>query len=190
MSEGGVVGPEVYAVCADLVGRLTGRGLTVATAESLTGGLVAGALTDVPGSSLVLRGGVVAYSVEVKASVLGVDAGLLASRGAVDAGVAEQMACAARERLGATYGLATTGVAGPEPSEGKAVGTVFVAVAGPRTTRVQALSLTGSRAEIRRRSVAAVLDLLAQEMLDEDELSARPGGGGGRAGEDAPPPAG
>ena len=159
------------AVAADLVARLTARGQTVATAESLTGGMVAAALTDVPGASAVVRGGVVAYSSDVKRDVLGVDAGRLAEVGAVDADVAEQMACGVRDRLGATYGLATTGVAGPDAAEGRPVGTVFVAVAGPQTTRVQALQLTGGRARIRAGSVAAVLDLLAQELLDERDLA-------------------
>lgn len=163
-------GQDLYAASADLVSRLTARGETVASAESLTGGLVAASLTDVPGSSVVVRGGVVAYSSEVKAGVVGVDAGLLAAVGAVDATVAEQMACGVRDRLGATYGLATTGVAGPDPSEGKAVGTVFVAVAGPHTTRVRSLLLEGDRPAIRRQSVAAVLELLAQELLDERDL--------------------
>ncbi len=147
-----------------LVAGLTARRQTVATAESLTGGLVAAALTDVPGSSAAVRGGVVAYLHEVKVSLLGVDAGLLAGRGAVDPQVAEQMASGVRDRLGATYGLATTGVAGPDPSDGKPVGTVFVAVAGPRTSRVQALRLSGSRSEIRADSVQAVLVLLAQAL--------------------------
>ena len=180
VAERSAAGPDLYAVSADLVSRLTGRGETVASAESLTGGLVAAALTDVPGSSAVVRGGVVAYSSEVKAGVLGVDAGLLATVGAVDATVAEQMACGVRDRLGATYGLATTGVAGPDPSEGKAVGTVFVAVAGPRTTRVRSLLLDGDRPAIRRQSVAAVLELLEQELLDERDLGA--GGDVGGAG--------
>ena len=173
----GVAGPELYAVAAGLVGRLTARRETVATAESLTGGLVAAALTDIAGSSVVVRGGVVAYSSEVKADVLGVDAGLLSTSGAVDALVAEEMACGVRDRLGATYGMATTGVAGPDPSEGKPVGTVFVAVAGPRTTRVQSLALSGDRPAIRRQSVAAVFELLAQELLDEVELEGATGSG-------------
>ena len=173
-------GPDLYAVSAELVSRLTSRRETVSTAESLTGGLVAAALTDVPGSSAVVRGGVVAYTSEIKSGVVGVDAGLLAASGAVDAMVAEQMACGVRDRLRSTFGLATTGVAGPDPSEGKPVGTVFVAVAGPHTTRVQALKLVGDRAAIRRQSVAAVLELLAQELLDESEL----GTGAGEPGED------
>lgn len=155
----------VDAACAALVAELTARSRTVATAESLTGGLVSAALTGVPGASVVVRGGVVAYCTDVKASVLGVDADLLAREGAVDPSVAEQMAAGVRARLAADYGLATTGVAGPDPAEGKPVGRVFVAVAGPTTSRVRALELTGDRAAIRAQAVLAVLRLLG-EMLD------------------------
>jgi nicotinamide-nucleotide amidase len=156
---------EVEAAAATVVAELTARAATVATAESLTGGLVSAALTGIPGASVVVRGGVVSYSSEVKASVLGVDPELLAQAGAVDASVAEQMAAGTRAVLDADYGLATTGVAGPDPAEGKPVGRVFVAVSGPGTSRVQALDLRGDRASIRAQSVLAVLRLLG-EMLD------------------------
>ncbi len=149
---------------ADLVERLTAAGLTVAVAESLTGGLVTVALTDVAGASVVVRGGVLAYATDLKAQVLGVDEVLLARAGAVDADVAEQMAGGARLLMGATYGLATTGVAGPDPADGKAVGTVYVAVAGPGSSRVKALRLSGDRTGIRADSVLAVLALLAEEL--------------------------
>lgn len=148
----------------ELIGRLAAAGLTVATAESLTGGLVAARLTDVPGASEVVRGGVVAYALEVKAEVLGVDAALLDQRGAVDAEVAQQMATGVRQRLRSTYGLATTGVAGPGPADGKPAGTVFVAVAGERGVRVRQLALTGDREQIRALTVDAVLELLAQSL--------------------------
>jgi len=148
----------------DLVARLTAAGQTVAVAESLTGGMVAAALTDVPGASVVLRGGVVAYASDLKAQLLAVDELLLAKAGAVDPEVAEQMARGVRFRLGATYGVATTGVAGPDPADGKPVGTVYVAVAGPRSSRVRALVLSGDRAAIRYQSVVAALALLAEEL--------------------------
>lgn len=151
-------------LAARLVEALSSRGETVSSAESLTGGLVTAALTAVPGSSAVLLGGIVAYATPLKAELLGVDVDLLDHRGAVDADVALAMALGVRERTGSTYGLATTGVAGPDPSEGKAVGTVFVAVCGPRTTRVQALALAGDRQEIRTATVGAVLGLLAQAL--------------------------
>ena len=148
----------------DLVAGLTAAGQTVAVAESLTGGLVAAALTEVPGASVVVRGGVVAYASGLKAQVLGVDAVLLAQRGAVDADVAGQMASGVRSLMGATYGLATTGVAGPDEADGKPVGTVYVAVAGPDRSRVKALSLSGDRGQVRELSVLAVLALLAEEL--------------------------
>src|SRR6476646_10184208 len=112
-----------------LIAVLGRRGLTVASAESLTGGLVCAALTDVPGASAVVRGSVVAYATELKAQVLGVDPELLASGGAVQAEVARQMATGVCRVLGADIGVATTGVAGPDPQDGHPVGTVFVAVA-------------------------------------------------------------
>jgi len=136
----------------------------VAVAESLTGGLVAAELTEVPGASVVVRGGVLAYATDLKAAVLGVDEGLLAQVGPVDADVAGQMADGVRLLMGATYGLATTGVAGPDEVDGKPVGTVYVAVAGPGSARVKALRLTGDRGEVRAQSVLAVLTLLAEEL--------------------------
>jgi len=152
------------APAADLVARLTASGQTVAVAESLTGGLVAAAFTDIAGASSVVRGGVVAYATDVKARVLGVDEMLLARAGSVDAEVAEQMASGVRSLMGATYGLSTTGVAGPDPVDDKPVGTVYVAVVGPGTSRVKALELSGDRAGIRAQSVLAVLALLAEEL--------------------------
>jgi nicotinamide-nucleotide amidase len=146
------------------VARLRAAGKTVAVAESLTGGLVAAALTDIPGASVVVRGGVLAYATDVKAHVLGVNEVLLAQVGAVDADVAEQMASGVRSLMGATYGLATTGVAGPDRVDGKPVGTVYVAVVGPGSSRVKALSLSGDRGDIRADSVLAALTLLAEEL--------------------------
>ena len=142
------------------VAALVGAGRTVATAESLTGGLVCAALTDVPGSSAVVRGAVVAYATELKARVLGVDPELLATGGAVQAEVARQMATGVCRALGADVGVATTGVAGPDPQDGRAVGTVFVAVAADGRVHVTELALSGDRGTIRARTVEAALDLL------------------------------
>jgi nicotinamide-nucleotide amidase len=153
-----------HSAAEDLVARLTAGGQTVAVAESLTGGLVAGALTDVAGASVVVRGGVLAYATDLKARLLGVDEVLLARQGAVGAEVAAQMARGVRTLMSATYGLATTGVAGPGPADGKPAGTVYVAVVGPASTRVKALSLSGDRGDVRARSVLAVLALLAEEL--------------------------
>lgn len=162
---------------AGLVALLTASGQTVAVAESLTGGLVTAALTDVAGASVVLRGGVLAYATDLKARVLGVDEVLLEQVGAVDADVAEQMARGVRSLMGATFGLATTGVAGPAPADGKSVGLVFVAVVGPGSSRVKALSLSGDRSHIRMQSVHAVLALLAEELAAHvgEELPDLPG---------------
>jgi nicotinamide-nucleotide amidase len=118
-------------MAARLVFALSEHGQTVAVAESLTGGMLCSALVDVPGASAVVRGGVVSYATDLKHRLLGVDAGLLAANGPVDPDVAAQMAHGVRERLGADWGVATTGVAGPDPQDGIPAGTVYVAVAGP-----------------------------------------------------------
>lgn len=143
---------------------LIGRVETLAVAESLTGGLVASELVAVPGASAAFRGSVTAYATELKHEILGVDAALLAERGAVDAEVARAMAEGVRDRLGADWGVSTTGVAGPDPQDGQPAGTVFVAVAGPRDTVVSPLRLPGDRGAVRRASVAAVLELLTFEL--------------------------
>lgn len=145
------------------------RGFTVATAESLTAGMVAAALATVPGASAVLRGGVVAYQRDLKESLLGVDPELLARVGAVDPGVAAQMAAGARMACGADLGVATTGVAGPEPHEGKDVGTVVVAVATRDSCVVAEHSFDGDRAAVRRSACEAALELLLQ-VVREDAL--------------------
>ncbi|MGW6568157.1 CinA family protein [Streptomyces sp. NPDC054975] len=144
---------------------LAERGQTLAAAESLTGGLVAVELTAAPGASKTFRGSVTAYATALKRDLLDVDETLLAERGAVDPEVALQMAVGVRFRLGADWGVATTGVAGPEPQDGQPVGTVYVAVAGPvGAGKVVALRLNGDRAEIRRESVRSVLELLDDEL--------------------------
>jgi nicotinamide-nucleotide amidase len=147
-------------VTAELVARLRQLGQTVATAESLTAGMVAAELTSVPGSSAVLRGGLIVYATELKAKLAGVDPALLAEHGAVHHDVAVQLAEGARERCEATWGLGLTGVAGPDPQDGVAPGTVYVAVAGPPGVQVRRLSLAGDRGQVRSGSVTAVLDLL------------------------------
>ena len=143
---------------------LAGSGVTVGTAESLTGGLLGAALTATPGSSAVYRGGVVAYATDLKVQLLGVDPALLAREGVVSAACAEAMAEGARRRTGSTYGLSTTGVAGPEPQEGAPVGRVYVGLAGPAYTRSVSLWLSGDRDRIRRRTVVAALSALSEQV--------------------------
>lgn len=149
---------------ADLVTRLAERGLTVAVAESLTGGLLGAAITEVPGSSVVFRGGLTAYATQLKAELLGVSAELLADAGPVDARVALGMAEGVRRLLSADWGLSTTGVAGPGAQDGAAVGTVFVGCAGPAGSSVRRLSLSGDRHQIRAASVLAALELLSEAL--------------------------
>lgn len=144
-----------------LVEGLLAQAATLATAESLTGGLVGAALTDVPGISEVYRGGLVVYATDLKASLAGVPDELLDRVGPVHPDTAAALASGVRERLRATYGLATTGVAGPDPQDGHPAGEVYVAAAGPGTVRVRALRLAGDRAAVRAGSVAAVLALAA-----------------------------
>ncbi|MEV0643161.1 CinA family protein [Streptomyces sp. NPDC050619] len=162
-------------MAVEVVRLLTVKGETLAVAESLTGGLVAAEITAVPGASKAFRGSVTAYATELKHRLLGVDTTLLAAHGAVNPQVAAQMAVGVRKALGADWGIATTGVAGPEPQDGRPVGTVFVAVDGPLATvsgalggeKVTALRLNGDRAEIRKESVRSVLALLLEGLASE-----------------------
>ena len=165
------------AAARDVVHALADAGLTVATGESLTADLLAARLADVPGASAVLHGGVVAYQNAVKTGLLGVPEDLLARVGAVDADVARRMALGARAALGADVGVATTGVAGPEPHQGQPVGTVWLGLAvpdadanaldvlgGERDGAATAilLRLDGDRAAIREATVAAALQALTR----------------------------
>jgi len=149
---------------ATVLAALRSRGWTIAVAESLTGGLVVSSLVDVAGASASVRGGVVAYATEVKADVLGVDPVLLATAGAVDSGVARQMADGVRRLLGADVGVATTGVAGPEPQDGNPVGTVWIAVATPEHLGSVRRDFEGDRAGIRRQAVDAALAACLQRL--------------------------
>jgi nicotinamide-nucleotide amidase len=154
-------------LASEILGMLRPAGQTLAVAESLTGGLVAAALTDIPGSSAVFRGGVVAYATELKARLLGVDHAMLTAHGAVYPPVAAAMASGVRERLGATWGIATTGVAGPDPSEGHPPGTVHIAVSAAGDTVVRTIALAGDRGEVRRLTVERVLGLLLGRLRED-----------------------
>ena len=147
-----------------LLAALGARGLTLAVAESLTGGLLSDALVRVPGASTVFRGGIVSYATDLEATVLGVDPTLLLEHVAVHPEVARQMAEGVRRACRADVGISTTGVAGPDPQDGHAPGEVHVGVATSRETRVLRVDLSGSRAEIRAGAVDAVLEL-AEEVL-------------------------
>jgi nicotinamide-nucleotide amidase len=150
-----------------IIQRLSGSGRTVAAAESLTGGLVCAALTAVPGASVAVRGGIVAYGTDVKAHVLGVDEALLRHAGPVDARVALAMAQGVRTLLTADYAVATTGEAGPDSATGLPVGTVHIAVTGPQGAEVESVELPGDREQVRAGATDAALRLLAR-LLEAD----------------------
>lgn len=148
---------------ATLLARLGARGLTIATAESCTGGLVAAALTAVPGSSAVVLGGFVTYSNGLKAALLGVPEALLAAEGAVSEACARAMAEGARARTGAGVAVSCTGIAGPGGgSAAKPVGLVHLAAAGPGGTRAVRRVFPGDRDAVRAATVAAALALAAE----------------------------
>lgn len=154
-----------------LIADLTRRGMTIAVAESLTGGLVVAELVSVPGASAVVRGGVVAYATELKSTLLGVDAELLAARSPVDPEVARQMAEGVRRRLGsdgrpADIGLATTGVAGPEGQGGHPVGEVWLGLAMDGVLEARGLTLGGDRASIRTATVSESLMFVLERLPD------------------------
>ncbi|MBO0828811.1 MAG: nicotinamide-nucleotide amidohydrolase family protein [Streptosporangiales bacterium] len=154
-----------HDLAARVLTALEARGETLAVAESLTGGLLGATITSVPGASSVFRGGVIAYATDVKASLLGVDPDLLAREGAVHPEVARQLAAGVRARLSATYGLGLTGVAGPDPQDGRPPGTLYVGVAGPDGAEAVAPRVGGGdRPSIRSEAVAAALDLLATRL--------------------------
>ena len=162
---------DSHDVASRLVAELTERGMTIAVAESLTGGLVVAELVSVPGASAVVRGGVVAYATELKSTLLGVDPELLAQRSPIDPEVARQMAEGVRTRLGrdgqpADIGLATTGVAGPDPQDGHPVGEVWLGLAMDGLAEARGLTLGGDRATIRTATVAASLMFVLERLLD------------------------
>jgi nicotinamide-nucleotide amidase len=156
----------VDSAAAAVVHALADRSESLAVVESLTGGLLAAAIVDIAGVSSVFRGGLVTYATELKSSLAGVPEDLLAARGAVDPDVAVALAEGGRVRCGADWCLATTGVAGPEPQDGKPVGLVFVAAAGPPGTVVRRLELDGNRLRIRTGAVTGALRLLADRLHD------------------------
>lgn len=157
----------LVALAERLQARCLARGVTVATAESCTGGLVAHVLTEVPGSSGYVVGGIVAYANATKERALGVAPDQLAAHGAVSAQVARAMADGARVRLAADLAVAVTGIAGPEGgTPDKPVGLTYVAVAGLGPTDVRRYTWAGDRAANKRESARAALELLLARVED------------------------
>jgi nicotinamide-nucleotide amidase len=157
---------ESLPVAAAVVEALAERGATLATAESLTGGGVGALVTSVPGSSAVYVGGVVAYASRLKVELLGVPDDVVERFGVVSARCARAMAAGVRGVAGADVGLSTTGVAGPDPQEGKPAGLVYVAVADDAGEEVRELRLDGDRDAVRRATAEAALELLRDRMGD------------------------
>ena len=165
------------AIAAHVLAQLDHRGETLATAESLTGGMVAQLLTDVPGASTSYLGGVIPYATRLKATLAGVDAATLAELGPVAERTAAEMARGVAQRCDADWGVSTTGVAGPDAQDGHPVGQVFVAVShhANNVLQVKELSLQGDRAAIRQQAAVAALALLADALgsknasLDESD---------------------
>lgn len=152
---------ELLELALELGCRLRCRGLTIATAESCTGGLLGHAITEIAGSSDYYVGGVVAYSNALKVSLLGVSEATLADYGAVSPETAREMAHGARSRLGADVGLGTTGIAGPGgATPGKPVGLVCVAIATPDETIVHGWNFAGDRSAIKDQTAVAALRAL------------------------------
>ena len=147
-------------LAAAVLDELRTRGLTLATAESLTGGGLGSLLTSVPGASAVYAGGVITYATRLKVELLKVPIEIIYGDGAVSAACARAMAAGVRSLLGADVGISTTGVAGPDRQEGKPAGTVFVAVADARGQAVRSLDLAGDRDAVRGATVEAVLELV------------------------------
>ena len=169
-------GSELYDACAELLEAARVRGLTLGTAESCTGGLVSACLTAVPGSSDVVRGGVVSYAVDVKRAVLGVADAVFddASLGAVSAECAEQMARGARFVLGCDVAVSVTGIAGPGGEEpGKPVGTVWLGLSTPAGERSVLLALDGDRAAVRRAAAERAVALLREGVVESSAIADR-----------------
>ena len=156
-----------------MVGLLRDQGLVLGSAESLTGGLLGARVTSVPGASAAYLGGVVSYATEVKQGLLGVPDEVVAGAGVVSAACAEAMARAVRDLLGADVGVSTTGVAGPDPQEGKPVGLVFTGYADASGTVAVEHHLAGDREAVREAAVDAALTLVRERL---SRLSGGPGG--------------
>lgn len=164
---------DTYSLAQEVLTAARAAGLSLATAESLTGGLVAGALTAVPGSSDVVRGGVVSYQIPIKAAVLGVSADVFADNGpgVVSDECAKQMASGARELMSASIAVSLTGIAGPGGAEpGKPVGTVYIGIASQKGVSAQRFEFSGTRSQVRQACVRAALKLIYEEIVKLSEV--------------------
>jgi len=160
-----VPGDELVDLAHRLQGACIARGLSVAAAESCTGGLVAHVLTEVPGASAYVRGGIVAYADEIKRELLGVPGSVLAAHGAVSAQVAVAMAEGVCRRMGTSLGIGVTGVAGPGGgTDAKPVGLVYVAVAGLGRTTVRRFQWDGDRSANKRDSAQSAIEMLVEQV--------------------------
>jgi nicotinamide-nucleotide amidase len=144
-----------------VVAYLEDRGETVAVAESLTAGGLGHALTFTPGASKVFMGGVIAYTNEVKINILGIDAALIDQYSVVSEEVANAMADAVREKFGTTWGIATTGIAGPGDHQGISEGTVWISIRGPINQTVQ-LQLDSGREAVRTGAISSAIGTFAR----------------------------
>ena len=155
---------DLERAAAEVIAAAVASRRTLATAESLTGGMVGQTLCAVPGASAVFQGGVISYASSVKEQVLGVEGELLAERGSVDPHVAEQMAAGAARVCDAQVAVSTTGVAGPQPHDGKPVGCVYLGIFSPRGVRQIERHYAGDRAAIRAQATLDALRLMVEEM--------------------------
>jgi nicotinamide-nucleotide amidase len=153
--------PEISVIVNEIISTLAARNETLATAESITAGGVSSAITSVEGSSQIFLGAIVAYQNKVKTEILGVNAALIDIHTVYSQVIAVEMAEAVRKKFGSTWSIATTGVAGPGPSDGIASGTVWVAIDGPVTHNLE-LSLSGERESVRNATVATAIASFAR----------------------------
>ncbi len=162
---------EVSSMIKEIIRTLGDANESLVTAESITAGGLSSAITSIEGSSQVFLGAIVAYQDQVKAKVLGVDQAIIASHTVYSQEVAVEMARAVREKFGATWAIATTGVAGPGPSDGVPSGTVWVAIDGPVTQTLE-LSLEGGRESVRNATVATAIGSFTRILRERTRQSA------------------
>ncbi|MCF6509164.1 nicotinamide-nucleotide amidohydrolase family protein [Blastococcus sp. MG754426] len=157
-------GAALEELAAEVHRALLARGATVAAAESLTAGLLCATLAAVPGASATLRGGAVVYATDLKTTLAGVPADLLATHGPVSPQTAAALAEGIRTRCTATFGIGLTGVAGPDPVDGHGPGTVYLGLSGGERTDVVRLDLPGDRAAVRAGAVASAFAALRDRL--------------------------